>query len=53
MTRAGSHFVLRIRHPLPTKKVKKVEKVKHFWTIRTLGFFQTKGEMYAKFGSEM
>jgi hypothetical protein len=35
MTRAGSHFVPRIRHPLPTK-VKKVENVKHFWTIHTL-----------------
>ena len=36
MTRAGSHFVPRIRHPLPTKKVKKVENVEHFRTIHTL-----------------
>jgi hypothetical protein len=45
MTRAGSHFVPRIRHPLPTKKVKKVEKekVKHFWTIHTLQFFPDQG----------
>jgi hypothetical protein len=44
--------VLRIRYPLPKKKVKKVEKVKHFRTIHNLGLFQTKGEMYAKFGSD-
>jgi hypothetical protein len=36
MTRAGSHFVPRIRHSLPTKKVKNVEKVKHFRTKHTL-----------------
>jgi hypothetical protein len=36
MTRAGSHFVARIWHSLPRKKVKKVEKVKHFRTIHTL-----------------
>ena len=52
MTRSGSHFVSRIRHPLPKKKVKRVEKVKHFRTIHNLGLFQTKGETYAKFGSD-
>jgi len=36
MTCAGSHFVPRIRHSLPIKKVKKVETVKHFRTIHTL-----------------
>jgi hypothetical protein len=36
MTRAGSHFVPRFRHPLPTKKVKKVEIVEHFQTIHML-----------------
>ena len=35
-TGAGSHFVPRIAHSLPKKKVKKVEKVKHFRTIHTL-----------------
>jgi hypothetical protein len=33
---AVSRFVPRIRHPLPTKKVKKVEKVEHFRAIHTL-----------------
>jgi len=37
MTCAGSHFMPRIRHSLPIKKVEKVEKVKHFRTIPTLG----------------
>ena len=36
MTCAGRHFVPRIRHSFPTKKVKKVEKVVHFQTIHTL-----------------
>jgi len=36
MTCAGSHLVPRIRHLLLMKKVEKVEKVKHFWTIHTL-----------------
>jgi len=36
MTRAGSHFVPRIRHLFPTKKVKKVEKIKYFRTIHAL-----------------
>jgi hypothetical protein len=36
VTRAGSHFVLRIRHSLPTKKVTKVEKVKYFRNLHTL-----------------
>jgi hypothetical protein len=52
MTCPGSHFVPRIRHSLPTKKVKKVEKAIHFRTIHTLrSLIQTKGEMCAKFGS--
>jgi hypothetical protein len=33
---AGSHFVPRIRHPLPNKKVGKVGKVKYLPTIYTL-----------------
>jgi hypothetical protein len=42
MTRTGSHFVS-IRHPLPTKNVKKLEKVKHFRTIHTLRSIPDKG----------
>jgi hypothetical protein len=36
-----------------TKKVKKAEKVKKFGSIHNPGLFQIKGEMCAKFGSEM
>jgi len=43
MTCAGSRFVPRIRHLLPTKKVKKVENIKHFRTIRTLRFLPDQG----------
>jgi len=57
MTRAGSHFVPRIRHTLPTRKVKKVEKVKHLWTIHTLRSLPDQGgrcvQSLVQIGSEM
>jgi hypothetical protein len=34
------------------KKPENDKKVKHFGSIIAYGFFQTKGELYAKFGSE-
>jgi len=43
MTCTGSYFVPRIRQSVPTKKVKKIEKVKHFWTIHTLRSLSDQG----------
>jgi len=45
---AGSHFVPRIRHSLPTKTVKKVEKIKYFQTIHTLRSLPDEGEDVCK-----
>ena len=50
MACAGSHFMPRIWHSLPTKKVKKVERSNIFWPYIPYGLFQTKGEKCAKFG---
>ena len=56
MTHAGSHFVPRIRHPLPTV-VKRVKKVEHFRTIYTLRPLPDQGERcvqsLVEIGSEM
>jgi len=49
MTYVGSHFVPRIRHSLPTKKVEKVEKLKHFRTIHNLRSLPGEGGDLCKF----
>jgi len=49
---AGSHLLSWNRHPLATKKVRKVEKVKILGPYVPYGLFQTKGEMCTKFGSD-
>jgi hypothetical protein len=50
MTFAGSHFVPRIRHSLPTINVKKIQKSNIFGRCMPYCLFQIKGEMCAKFG---
>ena len=51
MTRAGSHFVPRIRYPFPMKKVRRQKRSNIFGPYITYGLFQTKREIRAKFGS--
>jgi hypothetical protein len=48
MACAGSHFVPGIWHLLPTKKVKKVEKFKHFRTIHKLRSLSDQGRDVCK-----
>jgi len=54
---AGSHFLPRMRHSLPTKEVKNVENVKHFRTIHTLRSLPGEGgrcvRSLVQIGSEM
>jgi hypothetical protein len=47
MTHAGNHFLPRIPHPLPKRKVKKLEKSNICGPYIPYGLFQTKGEMCA------
>jgi hypothetical protein len=52
MNCAGSHLLSCNRHPLTTKKVKKVEKSNILAPYIRYGLFQTKGQMCTKFGSD-
>jgi hypothetical protein len=47
-----SHLLRSIWHTLATEEVEKVGKMEYCGSIRTLGLFQTKGKMCAKFGSD-
>jgi len=49
-SRAGSHLLRRMRHPLATKEAEKFGKVEYCGSIISYDLLHTKGETCAKFG---